>query len=98
LHSIIGLLQGREKRKFVANMRNMYQPEKRESLFQAFTPDEKMRYLFFLLTGERDQEVRHNTWSDIDFTRKCVRNNGRGAKPLTCQFTSVYLRSIAGRT
>jgi integrase len=84
LHGITGLLQGRDKPKFVANMRNMYERGELESLFQACTPDEKMRYLFFLLTGERDQEVRHTTWSDIDFTRKCVRVTARkqlGFKP-----------------
>lgn len=70
---ITGLLHGRDKPVFVANMRHMYQPEDLKQLFQACRPDEKIRYLFFLLTGERDQEVRHTTWSDIDFNRRCVR-------------------------
>jgi integrase/recombinase XerD len=73
LHGITGLLKGRDKPKFVANVRDMYQSQDLVSLFRACSPEEKMRYLFFLLTGERDQEVRHTTWSDIDFTRKCVR-------------------------
>jgi integrase len=84
LHGITGLLRGRDKPRFIANIRNMYQPEDLESLFRACNPGERMRYLFFLLTGERDQEVRHTTWSDIDFTRKCVRVTARrqlGFKP-----------------
>jgi integrase/recombinase XerD len=84
LHGVTGLLQGRDKPKFVANIRNMYQPEELESLFRACSPDERMRYLFFLLTGERDHEVRNTTWSDIDFNRKCVRVTARkqlGFKP-----------------
>jgi integrase/recombinase XerD len=73
LHGIKGLLQRGDKPKFVSNMRKMYQPEELESLLRACDPDEKMRYLFFLLTGERDKEVRYTAWSDIDFNRSCVR-------------------------
>lgn len=72
-NGIVNLLHGRDKPSFVMNMREMYHPEELEALFRACDQDEKMRYLFFLLTGERDQEVRHTTWSDIDFHRKCVR-------------------------
>ncbi len=83
-HGVTGLLHGRDKPNFVANMRDMYQPEELERLFQFCSPDERIRYLFFLLTGERDQEVRHTTWSDIDFNRKCVRVTAKkqmGFKP-----------------
>jgi integrase len=40
--------------------------------------------MFFLLTGERNKEVRHTSWDDIDFTRKCVRVTAKkhlGFKP-----------------
>lgn len=73
LNGITGLLQKRDKPKYVVNMRKMYAPEDLEALFRACNPDERIRYLFFLLTGERDQEVRNTTWPDIDFNRKCVR-------------------------
>jgi len=62
----------------------MYQPEDLEALFRACTPDEKVPYLFFLLTGERDKEVRYTSWPDIDFNRKCVRVTAKkqlGFKP-----------------
>jgi integrase len=84
LHGITGLLQGRDKPKFVANVRKMYEPEELEALFKACTPDEKVLYLFFLLTGERDKEIRHTAWTDIDFARKCVRVTAKkqlGFKP-----------------
>jgi len=84
LHGITGLLQGRDKPKFVANVRKMYGPEELEALFKSCTPDEKILYLFFLLTGERDKEIRHTAWTDIDFTRKCVRVTAKkqlGFKP-----------------
>ena len=84
LHGITGLLKRRDKPKYVANVREMYQPEDLQALFNACDLDEKVLYLFFLLTGERDKEVRHTSWDDIDFTRKCVRVTAKknlGFKP-----------------
>ena len=86
LNGITGLLHGRDKPSFVTNMREMYQPEDLEALFRVCDDEEKIRYLFFLLTGERDKEVRYTTWSDIDFNRrsKCVRVTAKkqlGFKP-----------------
>jgi hypothetical protein len=43
LHGITGLLEGLDKPKFVANIRNMYQPEGLKSLFRACNPAERMR-------------------------------------------------------
>ena len=84
LHGITGLLKRRDKPKYVANVREMYQPEDLQALFKACDSDEKVLYMFFLLTGERDKEVRHTSWDDIDFTRKCVRVTAKkhlGFKP-----------------
>jgi integrase/recombinase XerD len=84
LHGITGLLLSRDKPKWVANVRKMYEPEDLEALFKACTPDERLLYLFFLLTGERDKEVRYTSWADVDFARKCVRVTAKkqlGFKP-----------------
>jgi integrase/recombinase XerD len=84
LNGITGLLHGRDKPSFVTNMREMYQPEDLEALFRSCDPEERIRYLFFLLSGERDKEVRYTSWSDIDFNRKCVRVTAKkqlGFKP-----------------
>ena len=84
LHGIERLLKKGDKPKFVRNVREMYQPEDLEALFGVCAPDEKVLYLFFLLTGERDKEVRHTAWSDIDFSRCCVRVTSKkqlGFKP-----------------
>lgn len=84
LHGITGLLKPRDKPKFVSNVREMYQPEELKALLKACSPDERVLYMFFLLTGERDKEVRYTTWSDIDFRRKCVRVTAKkhlGFKP-----------------
>ena len=84
LHGVERLLKKGDKPKFVLNVREMYQPEDLEALFKACTADEKVLYLFFLLTGERDKEVRHTAWSDIDFSRNVVRVTSKkqlGFKP-----------------
>jgi len=84
LHGIERLLKKGDKPKFVRNVREMYQPDDLEALFAACTADEKVLYLFFLLTGERDKEVRHTTWADIDRSRNCVRVTAKkqlGFKP-----------------
>jgi integrase/recombinase XerD len=73
LHGFTGLLKPRDKPKFVSNVREMYQPEELEALFKSCSSDERVLYTFFLLTGERDKEVRNTTWSDVDLRRKCVR-------------------------
>lgn len=72
-NGIVGLLEKGDKPKYVEGLREMYQPEDLKALFKASTPDEKVLYMFFLFTGERDKEVRYTSWSDIDFVRKRVR-------------------------
>jgi integrase/recombinase XerD len=72
LNGIKDILDKRDKPNYVEGRREMYQPEDLEALFRVCAPDEKVRYLFFLLTGERDKEVRYTTWADIDFGRKYV--------------------------
>ncbi|MGE5112803.1 MAG: tyrosine-type recombinase/integrase [Acidobacteriaceae bacterium] len=84
LHGIEKLLKKGDKPKFVRNVREMYEPKDLEALFRACDADERVLYLFFLLTGERDKEVRYTAWPDIDFTRKCVRVTAKkqlGFKP-----------------
>lgn len=72
-HGMPSLLKRGDKPKWVQKIREMYQPEDLEALFKACDQDEKIRYLFFLLTGERDKEVRYSSWGDIDFERQRVR-------------------------
>jgi hypothetical protein len=96
LNGITGLLHGRDKPSFVTNMREMYQPEDLEALFRACDPEERIRYVFFLLSGERDKEVRYTSWSDIDFNRKCVRVTAKkqlGFKPKEVSRRPPQMRS-----
>ena len=43
-----------------------YNPEELSKLFAAMTPEEYLRYLFFVRTGCREQEVQYATWKDLD--------------------------------
>lgn len=42
------------------------------------TADEKLRYLFFLHTGCREQEVMYATWDDVDFRQRKFHVTGNG--------------------
>ena len=43
-----------------------YNPDELSNLFAAMTPQEYLRYLFFVRTGCREQEVQYATWKDLD--------------------------------
>lgn len=50
-----------------------YEPEELEKLFAACTPEEKVWYQFFQMTGEREQEVMHTCWSEVNLVKGLVR-------------------------
>jgi integrase/recombinase XerD len=43
-----------------------YNPDELSKLFAAMTLQEYLRYLFFVRTGCREQEVQYATWKDLD--------------------------------
>jgi integrase len=43
-----------------------YNSDELSKLFAAMTPEEYLRYLFFVRTGCREQEVQYATWKDVD--------------------------------
>ena len=47
-----------------------YPNEEIVTLFSTMTDEEKVRYLFFLHTGCREQEVMYATWDDVDFKQR----------------------------
>jgi integrase len=84
LNGIAGLLHKRDWPKYVDPIRSIYEPEELSALFGACQPEEKTLFLFYLLTGMRDKEVRHSTWRDIDFRNHVVRVTAKaqwGFKP-----------------
>jgi len=55
-----------------------YSTEELVQLFGAMTAEERARYLFFLHTGCREQEVQFATWDDIDFKQRKFHVTGNG--------------------
>ena len=84
LNGVKGLLHKRDWPEYVDAIRKIYEPDELKTLFAACHEHERVRYLFFLLTGERDKEVRFTAWRDIDFRRGTVRVTAKpqlGFKP-----------------
>jgi integrase len=84
VNGIQGLLHKRDWPKFVDPIRPVYEPEELKALFAACKPEERTLYLFYLLTGMRDKEVRYCTWRDVDFHSHVVRVTAKpqwGFKP-----------------
>src|SRR6266480_791385 len=55
-----------------------YPSEEIIKLFSTMTDEEKVRYLFFLHTGCREQEAMYATWDDIDFKQRKYHVTGDG--------------------
>jgi integrase len=51
----------------------MYEKEELGKLFGACDAEERLWYEFFLMTGEREQEVMFTYWSDVNFAASTVR-------------------------
>jgi integrase/recombinase XerD len=50
----------------------MYEREDLDILFAVCDQQEKLWFEFFLMTGMREQEVKHSSWDDINLTRGTV--------------------------
>lgn len=51
----------------------IYDRDELDKLFAACDAEERMWFEFFLMTGEREQEVSYTYWSDINFAASTVR-------------------------
>jgi integrase/recombinase XerD len=51
----------------------IYETEELDKLFAACRPDERLWFEFFLMTGEREQEIQFTYWSDVNFAASTVR-------------------------
>jgi integrase len=55
-----------------------YNSEELSKLFAAMTPEEYLRYIFFVRTGCREQEVQYATWKDLDLKSLRFTVSGEG--------------------
>jgi integrase/recombinase XerD len=72
-HGKAKLLNAADWPSFVETVRPIYEDAELTKLFDACTPDEEMRFKFYLMSGFRDAEGRFVTWRDIDFKHTAVR-------------------------
>ncbi len=99
LNGVKGLLHKRDWPEYVDAIRKIYEADELKTLFAACLEHERARYLFFLLTGERDREVRFTAWRDIDFRRGTVRVTAKpqlGFKPKNKEERDPSAIRIAG--
>jgi integrase/recombinase XerD len=72
-HGRSKLLNTSDWPKFVETVRPIYEDAELKNLFEACTPEEDVRFKFYLMTGFRDAEGRFVTWRDVDFKHMAVR-------------------------
>jgi integrase len=71
-NGIRGLVDKNDWPRFVEEEPEVYEREELYKLFKACNAEERLWYEFFLMTGMREQEVMHCTWSDVILTRSTV--------------------------
>jgi integrase/recombinase XerD len=59
--------------RFVEEEPEIYEKDELEQFFKACTEEERIWFEFFLMTGEREQEVMHTYWSDVNLNHATVR-------------------------
>ena len=59
--------------RFVQEEPEIYEKDELATLYAACDVTERLWWDFFLMTGMREQEVMHTTWTDVNFTQGTVR-------------------------
>ena len=70
---IRGLVKKNDWPRFTEEEPEMYEDSELNTLFKACDGEERLWFEFFLMTGEREQEVMHTYWSDVNFAASTVR-------------------------
>ncbi|HEY1804940.1 MAG TPA: tyrosine-type recombinase/integrase [Terracidiphilus sp.] len=58
--------------RYVEDTPAVYEKPDLEKLFAVCSPQERLYFEFFVMSGMREQEVMHTFWSDVNFTRNTV--------------------------
>ena len=72
-NGIRGLVAKNDWPRFTEEEPEIYEQAELAKLFAACDAEEKLWYEFFLMTGEREQEVMFTYWSDVNFAASTVR-------------------------
>jgi integrase/recombinase XerD len=68
-----GLVGKNDWPRFTEEEPEIYEEKELDKLFAACEAEERLWYQFFLMTGEREQEVMFTYWSDVNFAASTVR-------------------------
>jgi hypothetical protein len=85
---IRGMAQNNDWPRCVEEEPEIYQDEQLGTLFAACA-EERFWYEFFLMTGEREQEVMYTYWTDINFKASMVRVSHKPERGWTPKASSV---------
>jgi integrase/recombinase XerD len=72
-NSIRGLVGKNDWPRFTEEEPEIYETEELDVLFAKCDSEERLWYEFFLMTGEREQEVMYTYWSDLNFAASTVK-------------------------
>ena len=72
-NGIRGLVGKNDWPRYTEEEPEIYEQEELDKLFAKCNAEERLWYEFFLMTGEREQEVMYTYWSDVNFTASTVR-------------------------
>ena len=72
-HGIRGLVGKNDWPRYTEEEPEIYEHEELDKLFAKCDAEERLWYEFFLMTGEREQEVMYTYWSDVNFAASTVR-------------------------
>lgn len=70
---IRGLVGKNDWPRYTEEEPEIYEQAELDKLFAACNAEERLWYQFFLMTGEREQEVMFTYWSDVNFAASTVR-------------------------
>jgi integrase len=72
-NGIRGLVGKNDWPRFTEEEPEIYEREELDTLFAKCDAEERLWYEFFLMTGEREQEVMYTYWTDVNFAASTVR-------------------------
>jgi integrase/recombinase XerD len=72
-NGIRGLANKNDWPRFTEEEPEIYEAAELDKLFKACDAEERLWFEFFLMTGEREQEVMYTEWPDVNFAASTVR-------------------------
>jgi integrase/recombinase XerD len=72
-HGVRNLVTAEAWPGYTEEVPDVYERKEVDKLFAACSEEKRVWFEFFLMTGEREQEVMYTYWSDINFSQSIVK-------------------------